>query len=86
MLVGRPFLKQEEDITQEYYDEVLNLNARGHICVAQPGLGHCGDRGRIVLTSSVAASMVGVRNHALYAGSKAAVEGSTRSFAEKVSR
>ena len=30
--------------------------------------------------SSVAANMSGVKNHALYAGSKAAVEGFTRSF------
>lgn len=31
--------------------------------------------------SSVAAQLSGVKNHALYAGSKAAVEGFTRSFA-----
>jgi NAD(P)-dependent dehydrogenase (short-subunit alcohol dehydrogenase family) len=32
--------------------------------------------------SSVAATMSGVPNHALYAGSKAAVEGFTRSFSK----
>jgi 3-oxoacyl-[acyl-carrier protein] reductase len=31
--------------------------------------------------SSIAASMSGIPNHALYAGSKAAIEGFTRSFA-----
>jgi 3-oxoacyl-[acyl-carrier protein] reductase len=36
--------------------------------------------GRIIFMSSVAATMSGVPNHALYAGSKAAVEGFTRSF------
>lgn len=34
-----------------------------------------------MLTSSIAAQMAGVPNHALYAGSKAAVEGFARSFA-----
>jgi len=34
------------------------------------------------MTSSIAAGMTGVPNHALYAGSKCAVEGFTRSFAK----
>ena len=78
---GMEAFKQEEDVTQEDYDEVFDLNARGQFFVAQNGLRHCADGGRIILTSSVAASMAGVRNHALYAGSKAAVQGFTRSFA-----
>ena len=81
---GMEAFKQEEDVTQEDYDEVFDLNARGQFFVAQNGLKHCAKGGRIVLTSSVAASMAGVRNHALYAGSKAAVEGFTRSFAEEL--
>ena len=79
---GMEAFRQAEDVTQEDYDEVFNLNARGQFFVAQNGLKHCAKGGRIILTSSVAASMAGVRNHALYAGSKAAVEGFTRSFAE----
>ena len=78
---GIEAFKQEEDVTQEDYDDVFNLNARGQFFVAQNGLRHCASGGRIILTSSVAANMAGVRNHALYAGSKAAVEGFTRSFA-----
>jgi NAD(P)-dependent dehydrogenase (short-subunit alcohol dehydrogenase family) len=38
--------------------------------------------GRIVFTSSVAANMSGIPDHALYAGSKAAIAGFVRSFAE----
>lgn len=79
---GIEAFKTEEDVTQEDFDQVFNLNARGQFFVAQHGLKHCANGGRIILTSSVAASMAGVPNHALYAGSKAAVEGFTRSFAE----
>ena len=79
---GMEAFKREEEVTQEDYDKVFDLNTRGQFFVAQQGLKHCAIGGRIILTSSVAASMAGVRNHALYAGSKAAVEGFTRSFAE----
>ena len=37
--------------------------------------------GRIILTSSIAAGVLGVYDHALYQGSKSAVEGLTRSLA-----
>ncbi|KAI0386109.1 hypothetical protein F5Y04DRAFT_243363 [Hypomontagnella monticulosa] len=75
-----------EEITPERFDKVFHLNTRGQLFVAvaaykymtrpkpQPG-------GRIILTSSIAARMMGVRDHALYAGSKSAVEGITRSLA-----
>jgi 3-oxoacyl-[acyl-carrier protein] reductase len=71
----------EEEVTQELFDKVFDLNCRGQFFVAQQGLRYCRRGGRILLTSSVAASMTGIHNHALYAGSKAAVEGFTRSFA-----
>jgi 3-oxoacyl-[acyl-carrier protein] reductase len=69
------------EVTPEQYDHVFALNTRGQFFVAQEAYNHLEDYGRIVLMSSVAASMKGVKNHALYAGSKAAVEGFTRSFA-----
>jgi len=71
----------EVEVTQDLFDKVFNLNCRGQFFVAQQGLKYCSRGGRIILTSSVAATMSGVHNHALYAGSKAAVEGFTRSFA-----
>ncbi|KAF3760534.1 hydroxynaphthalene reductase [Cryphonectria parasitica EP155] len=71
----------EVDVTPELFDQVFNLNCRGQFFVAQNALRHCRRGGRLVLTSSVAASLGGIPNHALYAGSKAAVEGFTRSFA-----
>lgn len=71
---------KEDDVTEEIYDQVFGLNTRGQFFVAQHALRHLSDYGRIILTSSVAATMSGIPNHALYAGSKAAVEAFTRSF------
>lgn len=71
----------EVDVTPELFDKVFNLNCRGQFFVAQQALKHCSRGGRIILTSSVAANLSGIPNHALYAGSKAAVEGFTRAFA-----
>lgn len=71
----------EVDVTPELFDRVFNLNCRGQFFVAQQALRHCRRGGRLVLTSSVAASIGGIPNHALYAGSKAAIEGFTRAFA-----
>jgi 3-oxoacyl-[acyl-carrier protein] reductase len=78
---GTEVWSKEEDVTQADFDYIFNLNCRGQFFVAQQGLKYLGRGGRIILMSSVAASMAGVPNHALYAGSKAAVEGFTRSFA-----
>jgi 3-oxoacyl-[acyl-carrier protein] reductase len=71
----------EVDVTPELFDHVFNLNCRGQFFVAQQALKYCSPGGRIILTSSVAATLSGIPNHALYAGSKAAVEGFTRAFA-----
>ena len=71
---------KEVDVTEEIYDQVFGLNTRGQFFVAQHALRHLADYGRIILTSSVAATMSGIPDHALYAGSKAAVEAFTRSF------
>ncbi|KAF6807543.1 short chain dehydrogenase [Colletotrichum sojae] len=78
---GKEVWCPEEEVTEELFQDIFDLNCRGQFFVAQQGLKHCGRGGRILLTSSVAASMGGIPNHALYAGSKAAVEGFTRAFA-----
>jgi len=78
---GKEAFCEELNVTQELFDDIFNLNCRGQFFVAQQGLKHCERGGRIILTSSVAATLAGVPNHALYAGSKAAVEGFTRAFA-----
>ncbi|KUJ15367.1 putative versicolorin reductase [Mollisia scopiformis] len=77
---GTESFKPELEITEEDYDKVFNLNTKAQFFVAQQAYKHLEHGGRIILMSSVAATMTGVTNHALYAGSKAAVEGFTRSF------
>jgi 3-oxoacyl-[acyl-carrier protein] reductase len=77
---GTEIFKKEEDVTPEDFDYIFNLNCRAQFFVAQNAYKHVGRGGRIILMSSVAATMTGIPNHALYAGSKAAVEGFTRSF------
>ncbi|KZF20211.1 NAD(P)-binding protein [Xylona heveae TC161] len=70
-----------EDVTPEKYDKVFGLNARGQFFVGQAAFNHLTPGGRLVLTSSIAAGLLGVEDHALYSGSKSAVEGFTKSFA-----
>jgi len=78
---GTEVWSEELEVTPTDFDYIFNINCRGQFFVAQQGLKYLGQGGRIVLMSSIAAQMAGVPNHALYAGSKAAVEGFTRSFA-----
>lgn len=78
---GTEIFKAEEEVTEEDYDRVFNLNTRAQFFVAQQALIHMEKGGRIILMSSIAVGMRGVRNHAIYAGSKAAVEAFVRSFA-----
>jgi 3-oxoacyl-[acyl-carrier protein] reductase len=77
---GTEVWSKEEDVTPTDFDYIFNINCRGQFFVAQQGLKYCARGGRIILMSSVAATMSGIPNHALYARSKAAVEGFTRSF------
>ena len=78
---GTEVWNKEEDVTPADFDYIFNINCRGQFFVAQQALKYLARGGRIILMSSIAAQMAGVANHALYAGSKAAVEGFTRSFA-----
>jgi len=69
------------EITEEIYDNIFNLNARGQFFVGQHAYKYCEEGGRVVLMSSIAAGLMGIHDHALYSGSKSAVEGFTKSFA-----
>ncbi|KAI9046703.1 hypothetical protein LZ554_009441 [Drepanopeziza brunnea f. sp. 'monogermtubi'] len=77
---GTENFQSADQITEAEYDKVFNLNTKAQFFVAQQAYIHMEKGGRIILMSSIAATMSGVPNHALYAGSKAAVEGFTRSF------
>ncbi|MCJ1338122.1 Arp2/3 complex subunit, actin nucleation center [Bachmanniomyces sp. S44760] len=83
---GMESFEKIESVTPEIYDRVFNLNARGQFFVGQHAYKHLSNGGRVVLMSSIAAGILGVKDHALYAGSKSAVEGFTRCFATDFGR
>ncbi|MCJ1257987.1 Arp2/3 complex subunit, actin nucleation center [Lignoscripta atroalba] len=83
---GTESFEKIEDVTPAMYDRVFGLNARAQFFVGQHGYKYLSSGGRVVLMSSIAAGIIGIRDHALYAGSKCAVEGFTRSFATDFGR
>ncbi|KAF2817724.1 1,3,6,8-tetra-HN reductase [Mytilinidion resinicola] len=70
-----------EDITEEKFDHVFNLNARAQFFVGQAAYKYIEDNGRVILMSSIAAGLLGVKDHALYNASKMAVIGMIKAFA-----
>jgi NAD(P)-dependent dehydrogenase (short-subunit alcohol dehydrogenase family) len=62
-----------EEVRQQDFDRVFAVNTRGQFFVVQQAVKHMRAGGRIVCSSSVSATLPFAR-HALYAGSKAAVE------------
>ncbi|KAJ5803998.1 uncharacterized protein N7518_000301 [Penicillium psychrosexuale] len=61
-------------------DAVFAVNVKGQYFVAQQAYRFMGDYGRVILTSSISA-VKGVPRHAVYAASKAAVQGMTKCLA-----
>lgn len=71
-----------EEITEERFDLVFGLNLRAQFFVGQHAYKYCEPNSRLILMSSIAAGLISVGNHALYSGSKSAVNGITKSFAK----
>ena len=69
---GIEFFGSLSEMTVEDYQRVFDTNVRGQLFVAQAAAAAMGKGGRIVLTSSVSAR-IAIREHSLYAASKAAV-------------
>jgi len=70
-----------EEITEEKYDHVFNLNARAQFFVGQAAFKNLEQNGRLILMSSIAAGLLGVKDHVLYNASKMAVIGMIKAFA-----
>ena len=68
------------EVKPEDFDKVFNLNTRGQFFVSQQAYEHLADGGRLILTSSISAH-ISTKEHAVYAGSKCAVEAFARCFA-----
>ena len=79
---GMESFDKTEDITEERFDLVFGLNLRAQFFVGQHAYKYCEPGGRLILMSSIAAGLIGVGDHALYSGSKSAVNGITKSFAK----
>ncbi|OCT48092.1 Tetrahydroxynaphthalene reductase [Cladophialophora carrionii] len=62
-----------DQITPEAFDQVFGLNTRGQFFVAQHAYKFLSEGGRLMMMSSISAH-VGMKEHALYSGSKVAVE------------
>jgi NAD(P)-dependent dehydrogenase (short-subunit alcohol dehydrogenase family) len=62
-----------DQITPEAFDQVFGLNTRGQFFVAQNAYKFLSEGGRLMMMSSISAH-VGMKEHALYSGSKVAIE------------
>ena len=74
-----------EKITVADFQRVFGVNVGGQLFVTQAAAARMGRGGRIVLTSSVSATMA-VYEHTLYAASKAAVSAMVRNLAPELAR
>ncbi|RMJ28729.1 KR domain-containing protein [Aspergillus sp. HF37] len=69
------------DVTPEEFDRVFRINTRGQFFVAREAYRHLREGGRIILTSSNTACVKGVPRHAVYSGSKGAIDSFVRCMA-----
>nr|AAA53572.1 verA [Aspergillus nidulans] len=70
-----------KDVTPDEFDRVFRVNTRGQFFVAREAYRHLREGGRIILTSSNTASVKGVPRHAVYSGSKGAIDTFVRCLA-----
>jgi NAD(P)-dependent dehydrogenase (short-subunit alcohol dehydrogenase family) len=67
------------DITEEFFDQTFNLNARGTLFTVQKALPLFNDGGSIFMTSTIS-SVKGMPGWSVYAGSKAALHAYARGW------
>ncbi len=80
-LVGRVNL---QELTTEFYDEVMTLNVRSVMECCSAAIPHLIEsKGNVIVTGSLAARMGGGKGASLYAGAKAAVENMVRNYARE---
>lgn len=63
-----------EDITEDYFDAIVNVNLKGQLFTVQAMLPIMNDGGSIILTSSMTA-FIGLPDYTAYAATKAAIIG-----------
>lgn len=77
---GKLSSNNESNISEQLFDDMFGLNCKGQYFVAKEALKRCNPGGKIILVSSVGATMSGVPVPSLYAGSKAATEAFVRAL------
>ena len=70
-----------KDVTPEEFDRVFNINTRGQFFVAREAYKHLEVGGRMILMGSITGQAKGVPKHAVYSGSKGAIETFARCMA-----
>ena len=70
-----------KDVTTEEFDRVFRINTRGQFFVAREAYKHLSVGGRIILMGSITGQAKGVPKHAVYSGSKGAIETFVRCMA-----
>jgi tetrahydroxynaphthalene reductase len=70
-----------QDVDEEEYDRVMSINTRGQFFVAKEAYKRMEVGGRIILMGSITGQAKGVPKHAVYSGSKGAIETFTRCMA-----
>lgn len=70
-----------KDVTEEEFDRVFNVNTRGQFFVAREAYKNLEPGGRIILMGSITGQAKGVPKHAVYSGSKGAIETFVRCMA-----
>jgi len=70
-----------KDVTEEEYDRVMSINTRGQFFVAREAYKHLSVGGRLIMMGSITGQAKGVPKHAVYSGSKGAIETFVRCMA-----
>lgn len=70
-----------KDVTPEEFDRVFTVNTRGQFFVAREAYRHLEVGGRLILMGSITGQAKGVPKHAVYSGSKGAIETFVRCMA-----
>jgi len=70
-----------KDVEEEEFDRVFRINTRGQFFVAREAYKHLSVGGRIILMGSITGQAKGVPKHAVYSGSKGAIETFVRCMA-----
>lgn len=77
-------LKPVQEITDEEYDRLFDVNVRGVFAAVREAANHLSDGGRIITIGSVSGERAHFYGGALYSATKFAVQGLTRGWAREL--